>query len=402
MWAAALHIREKYQTETYYVFVECVSDSYLRACPVHWAGAFGRWPGGLESDQPQTIEETPIRTHSISCAAFAVLAAGAAQAQSQVIVDGFIDVGLGQVRNASGDQSNTVSEMRNNGNRGTQVRFRGTEDLGSGWQAGFWFEHGFNPQDGSIWTGPARFWQREATLRLKSPMGELRMGRAILPTFQNVWRHEPTGNTGVAQNFKLASTLGSNAQTLFRADNLVQYFLPNLSGLTGSLAWATDNQAPGNAYRGIRLAYGQPKWDVGVEHGITRTGDATPDYVMSTVGASYRFDAFTLMGYVALPKYGAKSQQLSQLGVSVPLTNGRIWGLVGRSRQSGGGTDGDNATNFGVGYEHNLSKRTLAYVSASRIHNEGKAAFRTPGSTNTASALGGSSSAYEIGLRIAF
>lgn len=334
-------------------------------------------------------------------AALMAASLGSASAQSSVSIDGFIDLALAHVTNKTATTSVKSFEMQPNGNRGSHLTFRGIEDLGGDLKAGFWLEHGFNPDDGTTWIEASRFWQRRATISLMGNWGELRLGRDTLPTFNNVWWFEPTGNTGIAQNYKMISTLGSNAQTSFRANNLVQYFMPNIGGFSGRIAASAPEGQPGTRYRGVRLGYASGAFDIAVEQGITTTSASTPDYKQPSIGASYDFGVVKLMGYVVRPTYGDKRQTLSQLGVNLPVTNGNLWALLGRSTQSGGGTDGDNATNFGIGYVHNLSKRTAAYATFSRINNAGNAAFQHP-SGNAASALGGSSSGQEIGLRHAF
>jgi predicted porin len=57
-----------------------------------------------------------------------------------------------------------------------------------------------------------------------------------------------------------------------------------------------------------------------------------------------------------------------------------------------------DATQFGLGYVYNLSKRTALYASASRISNEGAALLSVPGGS-PALTPGGTFSGYEAGIR---
>jgi predicted porin len=63
--------------------------------------------------------------------------------------------------------------------------------------------------------------------------------------------------------------------------------------------------------------------------------------------------------------------------------------------------DENDATQVGLGYVHNLSKRTALYTTVSRISNSGAAAFVVPGGP-AGMAGGGNSSGFEAGLRHSF
>ena len=60
-----------------------------------------------------------------------------------------------------------------------------------------------------------------------------------------------------------------------------------------------------------------------------------------------------------------------------------------------------DATQLGLGYVYNFSKRTALYATASRINNKGAAALSVPGGVAPPTP-GGASSGYEAGLRHSF
>jgi predicted porin len=95
---------------------------------------------------------------SILALASLVLAAGAAQAQSNVTLFGVVDVGVRQVDNAGTKQS----QLSTDGIQSSRLGFRGTEDLGGGLKAGFWLESALNADTGAFLAPPCH---REPDLR---------------------------------------------------------------------------------------------------------------------------------------------------------------------------------------------------------------------------------------------
>jgi predicted porin len=59
------------------------------------------------------------------------------------------------------------------------------------------------------------------------------------------------------------------------------------------------------------------------------------------------------------------------------------------------------ATQWGLGYVHALSKRTVLYATTSRLDNDGSLTLAIPGG-NSGMPAGGSSKGYEAGIRHTF
>ena len=123
--------------------------------------------------------------HSLLALALAgtlsVLSAGSAAA-ADVEVYGLIDLGLSYVH-ANPDVKDLSSKskfsMENATEFGSRFGIKGTEDLGSGFKAGFDLENGFNADDGSLDQGGDLF-GREAHLDLYTPYGAFSFG--VMPT----------------------------------------------------------------------------------------------------------------------------------------------------------------------------------------------------------------------------
>ena len=93
------------------------------------------------------------------------------------------------------------------------------------------------------------------------------------------------------------------------------------------------------------------------------------------------------------------------VGVWVPVGSGEIKLSVNQADLSGrvGSTaiNANDGRQLGLGYVHNLSKRSVAYASLSRIDNRGGATYVVPGGA-TGLAGGGSSTGVEFGVRHSF
>ncbi|OUL94990.1 porin [Paraburkholderia hospita] len=104
-----------------------------------------------------------------------------ASAQSNVLIYGVIDYGLNFVNDAqtaapggrTGSHQYAMSSSIMQGNR---LGFRGTEDLGGGYQAIFLLENGFDIGTGALGQGGNLF-GRQAYVGLSSPYGTITLGR---------------------------------------------------------------------------------------------------------------------------------------------------------------------------------------------------------------------------------
>ena len=62
----------------------------------------------------------------------------------------------------------------------------------------------------------------------------------------------------------------------------------------------------------------------------------------------------------------------------------------------------NDATQWAVGYVHDLSKRTALYTNYSQVSNDGVGTKFTVGGGNSVVTPGGASSGYEFGIRHSF
>ena len=358
----------------------------------------------------------------IVLAALATLASGAS-AQSSVTVFGIVDLNVRYVKN---DQA--TWQLGQDGMAGSRLGFRGTEDLGGGLKAGFWLEGQLGPDTGmgnnsfGNGTGVGEFaFLRRSTLSLSNQLGELRLGRDYTPTFWNIGVFDPFGTNGLgsAGNLFVAAEIRSVAGaagaygTLVRANNTVQYILPNGQfgpGVYGQVMAAAGENAPANKYYGGRIGYAAGPFDAAAAYGYTyadAAGNVTaPNW---NLGGSWNFGVAKVSAfYGSLEINGVPGGDAKQdnwfVGVAAPIGQWNVKASYGGVKQSGRlagvSLDDNDASQVAAGVDYNLSKRTALYATASWINNNHTAY----GVTGFASPLtrGNNSSGGEVGIRHIF
>ena len=350
-------------------------------------------------------------------------AAGGAYAQSSVTLFGIVDEAARYTKNGDVSQKALVSGGLNT----SRIGFRGFEDLGGGFRAGFWLESGFNADSGSN-SDSTRFFNRRSTISLLGSFGELRLGRDYTPTYLGYTDYDAFGDNGVGASSKFDISMGvsrdgqvapgqytSSGET--RADNQIQYFTPtNLGGFYGRASVASGEGTSGKKYVGGRVGYGAGPLDVSVSYGQYTVLPAFGDDKFKTggVGAAYDFGVVKLEAYYNQSKFVDQKIATYSIGGSAPIGLGIVRAQYTHANQSGtaavsaSGTvagitnvDANDADQFALGYVYNLSKRTAVYTTGAYIKNKGNAQFAT-GTTVGGIAPGANSRAVELGLRHSF
>lgn len=335
-----------------------------------------------------------------SLIALAVLGSmvGAASAQSSVTLFGIVDA---NVRYTKGG-GNTLKTLGTDGIASSRLGFRGVEDLGGGLKAGFWLEHRFQPDSGTLTS--TRFWHGRSSVSLMGDFGEIRLGRFLTATFNGFADFDPFGTNGVGDVNKMYSVLGSNSDTKVRDDNMIGYFLPgNLGGFYGEFNLAAgegnDGQTgkPAGKYAAGRLGYAQGPINVSAAFGTTDT--FAGNYRSQTLGGSYDFGMFKLMGTISETKFNARKQSIYSIAATAPIGGGtlKMSYTNANSNKAAEAILGDNSQ-FAIGYVYDVSKRTALYGTASRVSKKGAGSVLVAGSPNTTGDNGG----VEVGIRHSF
>ena len=327
--------------------------------------------------------------------ALAALAATGAFAQSTVTLSGTMDIGLENV-------NQYASQIQTSRNGTTNFTLAGTEDIGGGLKARFSvstsFDSSFDDAGGTYKAGSTTTvgaTNANAGTGAASTIGNNGMFVALDGGFGSVIAGRPkstvydfaqiaNGTKGVSG---FAGTNTASFASVYVA-NAVQYASPVFGGFSAQLEYnaAEVLGAESGAALGLKYANG-PLTLTAVQNNQKSTATTgTIDYSakVSQLAASYDFKVAKVFLTTQNEIQSTTASQV--LGVSAPVgASGLVWAQYGSKVKA----HGDTQTIMGLGYKHNLSKRTQLYV------NYGT---RNDAAVTAASATAGSTAGYGLGL----
>jgi predicted porin len=374
-----------------------------------------------------TLEKLAMKKSLIALAVLA--ASGTSFAQSSVTVWGIVDAAVSR---GNGDV-NSVTRLVGSGISSSQLGFRGTEDLGGGMSASFWLEAGLgndagtggatttNNQASGAGTASTALgsqgltFNRRSTVSLTGGFGEIRLGRDYTPHFWNWTVYDPFGTNGVGTNramlssVALGGTTGSTTGTSVRASNSVTYLFNHGANAT----YASGNQGLHAAVQmyygenlsnsatnkdgdgsGIRVGYNAGPLSVAVGSGQTKF--AAGNLKMTNFGGAYDMGVARLIGQITRDQLGTVKGDGMLVGVTAPMGAGLV--RASYSTYENKATTAETKQ-MAVGYVHNLSKRTRAYVTYASVDNSNGANAALGGATGVANK---GSTGFDIGMTHAF
>ncbi len=269
--------------------------------------------------------------------ALAVLTvSGASFAQSTVTLSGQLDIAYQKMDGSKAAITET---------HGSRFRMVGTEDLGGGLKANFNIEHRLKLQDGS---GNANFWNGISTVGLSGSFGTVNLGRQYTAGFLSANnKADPFGGDG-AGALRAVGMRTTNTNGTLRVASSVGY--TNNFGPV-SVHLTTGDQLTGiKRHSGVALAFTQGPFSAGF--GKDSGADGTE--VTNLYGAYNMGFATLTVGTGETGGTAAKTKGML-VGVSVPMGAG----VIKAGFASAEDADGEKTNSkFGLGYTHNLSKRT--------------------------------------------
>jgi predicted porin len=328
---------------------------------------------------------------------------------------------------------NSVTRLVGSGISSSQLGFRGTEDLGGGMKANFWLEAGLSNDSGAggatttnnqaAGTGTSATalgsqgltFNRRSTVSLTGGFGEIRLGRDYTPQFWNWTVYDPFGTNGVGTNramlgsVALGGTTGSTTGTAVRASNSVTYlynhganatYAAGNQGLHAAVQMyygenvstsATPNDGDGT---GIRVGYNAGPLSAAVGYGQTKF--AAGNMTMTNFGASYNLGVANLIAQITKDQLGTVKGDGMLLGMTAPMGAGLVRASYSTYENKATLADSQQVA---VGYVHNLSKRTRAYVTYANVKNGNGATAALGGATGVANKA---SSGFDIGMTHSF
>lgn len=298
----------------------------------------------------------------------------------------------------------SLDSLDNGSNRGTNVSnnasrlgFKGSEDLGGGLNAIWQIESQING-DGAN-TGSTFDSQRDTFVGLKGGFGTVRLGFFDTPT-KSLSRQLDLFNNkiGDSRNFLRTNTAngsqaGANNAWEERFQNGIRYDTPSFGGFTMSAHYSTQSNARsannndsdaysvGANYKNgplfAGLAYQRNNLVVAVPP-VNFTGDETN----MRLGVGFDVAGFKLVGLYSKSEdqrgINGADRDVWGVGAGYKMGNGQI------KAQYYNADDEDTLANsgaklFAVGYDYNLSKRTMAYVAYAKTKNDAAARFSMSG-----------------------
>jgi len=333
-------------------------------------------------------------------------ACGIAAAQSSVTLFGIVDTafqrGIGSVASRT--------QLGGNGITASRLGFRGVEDLGGGYSAGFWLEAQLftdngsgapsntnNQATGSSGGGAITF-NRRSTVSLSSPLGEIRVGRDFLPQYYNIAQADPLNNTGAGSAVTFTNAI--TGVTLVRASNAIHYYTPQ--GLPfGLYAHGTyyfgenaSNVANRDDGTGHGLRVGFINGPLAAAVAVGKTHYAAGDVHQNNALFTWDLKVAKLFAGLSRDRNAALRGKGWVLGATAPFGPHLLKAAVSSYETSAAGNP--EARKLALGYQYDMSKRTAIYTNIARVSNSGGATTALSGAATGANQ---SSSGLDIGIR---
>jgi predicted porin len=293
--------------------------------------------------------------------------AGAASAQSSVVISGGIDLGVARLGKdvAGKGETDTVLQTAGKSAR-SNLTFRGKEDLGGGMYASFYLNHRFNPENGTVNPGGNRestdnqFW-RNSFVELGGGWGAVRLGRYLAPIQELNGNYDAFGT----------DTVGSvhvNGYGNVRANSAVEYRTPVMGGFKAFLMIASSqgqgSAPPTNTKKPVGLGIEYSGGPFSIAYGYDKKAD---DRVMNGLYAAYDWGSGAVMGqYESAEAVVGSSDKTKRYSISTKIPFGAMALKAGYARWSD-----EEIRKFGLGVDYNLSKRTQLYADMGKISGDG-------------------------------
>ena len=299
------------------------------------------------------------KTNRLALAVLALLGSTAAFAQSSVTLYGRVNTTV---------ERQEVGNVKTTGlfNNSSRFGFKGTEDLGGGLKAGFQLESGFSSDTGA---SSGAFFGRQSEVNLSGGFGAVRLGRFIAESYY------ATADYVSMHNHDTGSSSDAFYAYVMPDANKIAYRTPTFGGLTVDAAVALHEQAVGgkNAYD---LAANYNLGALALGAGYSKQGDVN----QFAVRALYTFGAFTVGGYVQRDDsaYVANggNRNTFRLAGAYNMGASEFHVNVGRAGEYKNLNDSDS-TQYTLGYNYNLSKRTKVYGYYTHVNNSRNAAYQS-------------------------
>ena len=233
---------------------------------------------------------------------------------------------------------------------GSYIGFKGTEDLGGGLSAYFDMRNNFfadtGAQNGDV------FWGEKSFVGLKGGFGRIQFGR-FLNAYDDI-SFKAIGDSVAGQH-----GVGYSG----RDNNTIGYYSPDFNGLTFTATTSLKEGVAGNNVSSLNVKYANGPLVVALayENADQKVGTM---HNTTLVGGSYDFGSFKLLSDYAKASNGSNESNF-RFGVTVPVGVGSLKAAFTKGKDAPDGFD----RQFGLGYWHNLSKRTFLFTDVNSTKN---------------------------------
>lgn len=296
-----------------------------------------------------------MKIQRLMLAALAVCGTTAAMAQSSVTIYGRVNTTI--ERQKVGDES--VTGMFNNSSR---IGFKGVEDLGGGLKAGFILESGFASDTGAGLQG----FQRQSELNLSGNFGMLRLGNFDAESYY------ATADFISMHNHDTGSSADALYDYNMRTANKIAYRTPDMGGFWAEVQHSFHEKAPGerNAWD---FAANYNAGALGLGAGYSQVGDDK----QAGLRASYAMGPVTLGAYYQRSdKEVLGTRNNFRLSAMYAMGASEFHANVGRANKWSEVAD-SASTQWTLGYNYNLSKRTKVYGYYTKVNNKAAGTYMT-------------------------
>ena len=297
-----------------------------------------------------------------------------AHAQSNVEIYGLFDLALtkkdvntGTAYSSNGPStpsasSPTSDKLMMSQKYSSRIGFRGTEELGGGLKATFQLEKRFNPYDGSNASSTGLDFEGASNVGLAGNFGAVRLGRVNNPLDETMRTFDPFAEFGVASRIM-------TKVAYLRQSSTARYDSPTVSGFSGTAAYqleSTTTTAASNAgYTALAKYNNGP---VALAAGYDKRADSSDSDQWSIAGAYAFGPARVSLIYDGSTLKSESAQDIDQknwlLGLAYRIGAGTANASFQHLKWEQGSTDRTDKR-YGLGYTHDLSKRTSVYAEYS-------------------------------------
>lgn len=269
----------------------------------------------------------------------------------------------------------------------SRIGVKGSEDIGNGLKVGYQMEWSVGME------GSGDLGQRNRGITVSGGFGTLLFGRYDSPMKSLGRKADMFGErSGDIRALTRSASLIDN-----RHNNVIGYLTPNMSGVQALLVYVTDvTSATGDdtdqdAFSGT-VSYTNGPLFLGAGYTIVMADVLAEDEKDYRFVGTYKVGAFKIAGsYTDINNGGGTDKNdygVWSLAASYTFGgNNTLKAQISDKSEGVSGAD-DEGTNWVIGLDHKMSKRTMAYVEYGQLHNDDGLARNSYQSTGSGVGMG--------------